>query len=193
MIFFFTRDFKHKYRYFSTDPARPAEVHFSKSRRVWELAKKKLMLLPHRTLRQEQAFERALKARGKRLPILYSRNTDEEKIRFRFSFFLQKQRTTHILILAGEAILLPFTGLAALLPGPNILFYALALLIITQWLALRGINRTIHAEHEFIPDGGLAAWEEAAARGETGRFGELIDAIEREHGVKGVARILGRG
>ena len=192
MIFFFTRDFKHKYRYFSTDPAEPIDVQFSKSRRAWELAKKKLLLLPHKTLRQEQAFERALKAGGKPLPILYSRDTDEEKIRFRFSFFLQKQRTTHILVLAGESILLPVTGLAALLPGPNILFYALALLIITQWMALRGINRTIHAEHEFIPDGHLAAWEEAAARGETERFGELIEAIEREHCVNGVAKILGR-
>ena len=100
----------------------------------------------------EQAFERALRFKAGCLPIVYADSADESKIQLRFSLFLQKQRTTHILVLAGEAVLVPISGLVAFLPGPNIAFYALALLMITQWLALRGINRTIKTEHEFIPD-----------------------------------------
>ena len=190
MKFFFVRDYKNRWRYFSSDPAKPIQVKFSRSREVWELAKKKLMLLPHKTLRMEQAFERALRTKRSRLPIVHAGSTDESKVRLRFSLFLQKQRTTHILVLAGEAVLVPISALAAFLPGPNIAFYALALLMITQWLALRGINRTIRAEHEFIPDPFLAAWEEAVHGGEVGRYPEILTTIENAHNIKDIRKIL---
>jgi hypothetical protein len=190
MKFFFVRDYKGRYRYFSSDAAKPIQVKFSKSREVWELAKKKLMLLPHRTLRMEQAFERALRLKDGCLPIVYAGSTDKGKVRLKFSLFLQKQRTTHILVLAGEAVLVPISGLAAFLPGPNIAFYALALLMITQWLALRGINRTIKAEHEFIPDPHLAAWEGAVHGGEVERYPEILASIENAHNIKDIRKIL---
>jgi hypothetical protein len=190
MKFFFVRDYKGRYRYFSSDSAKPIQVKFSKSREVWELAKKKLMLLPHRTLRMEQAFERALRLKDGCLPIVYADSTDESKVHLKFSVFLQKQRTAHILVLAGEAILVPISGLAAVLPGPNIAFYALALLMITQWLALRGINRTIRAEHAFIPDPLLAAWEEAVRGGEVERYPEVLASIENGHNIKDIRKIL---
>ena len=190
MNFFFVRDSKGKYRYFSSEPAKPVEVKFSKAKEAWELAKKKLMLLPKRTLRMEQAFERALRLKGRPLHILYAESTGEDKIRFRFSFFLQKQRTRHIVVLAAEALLVPLSGLAAFLPGPNIAFYALALLMITQWLALRGIGKTLRAEHKFIPDGLLADWEAAVKAGDEERFSVLLDALEERHNIKDVRRIL---
>jgi len=190
MKFFFVRDYQGRYRYFSSDPAKPIEVKFSKSKEAWELAKKKLMLLPHRTLRMEQAFERALRLKSGFLPVAYAGLTDKSKIRLKFSLFLQKQRTTHMIVLAAEAVLLPISGLAAVLPGPNIAFYALALLMITQWLALRGINRTIKAEHEFIPDPHLAAWEEAVEGGDVARYPEILANIEREHNIKDIRKIL---
>jgi len=190
MKFFFVRDYKGRYRYFSSDSAKPIQVKFSKSRDVWERAKKKLMLLPHRTLRMEQAFERALRLKDGCLPIVYAGSTDEKKVRLKFSLFLQQQRTTHILVLAGEAVLVPISGLAALLPGPNIAFYALALLMITQWLALRGINRTIKAEHKLIPDPHLAAWEEAVHSGEVKRYPEVLASIENAHNIKDIRKIL---
>ena len=138
----------------------------------------------------EQAFERALRLKVGCLPIVYADSTDESKVRLLFSLFLQKQRTTHILVLAGEALLVPISGLAAVLPGPNIAFYALALLMITQWLALRGINRTIKAEHEFIPDPLLAAWEEAVRGGEVERYSEILASIENAHNIKDIRKIL---
>jgi len=119
MKFFFVRDYKGRYRYFSSDSAKPIHVEFSKSREVWELAKKKLMLLPHRTLRMEQAFERALRLKDGCLPIVYAGSIEKGKVRLKFSLFLQKQRTMHILVLAGEAVLVPISGLAAFLPAPT--------------------------------------------------------------------------
>jgi hypothetical protein len=190
MKFFFVHDYKGRCRYFSSDPAKPIQVKFSKSREVWELAKKKLMLLPHRTLRMEQAFERALRFKAGCLPIFHPSSTEESKVRLRFSLFLQKQRTSHIIVLAGEAVLVPISGLAVVLPGPNIAFYALALLMITQWLALRGINRTIRAGHEFIPDPLLAAWEEAVHGGEIERYPEVLASIEKAHNIKDIRKIL---
>lgn len=190
MKFFFVRDYQGRYRYFSSDPAKPIQVKLSKSREAWELAKKKLMLLPHRTLRMEQAFERALRVKGGFLPVVYPASTDKSKLRLKFSLFLQKQRTTHLIVLAAEAVLLPISGLAVVLPGPNIAFYALALLMITQWLALRGINRTIKAEHDFIPDPHLAAWEEAVEGGDVARYPEILANIEREHNIKDIRKIL---
>jgi len=192
MKFFFVRDYKGRYRYFSSDSAKPIQVKFSKSREAWELAKKKLMLLPHRTLRMEQAFERALRLKDGCLPIVYAGSTDKGKIRLKFSLFLQKQRTTHIIVLAAEAVLVPISGLAAFLPGPNIAFYALALLMITQWLALRGINRTIKAEHEFIPDPHLASWEEAVQGADIERYPEVLASIENAHNIKDIRKILYR-
>lgn len=190
MTFFFVRDYKGRYRYFSSEPAKPVDVKFSKSKEAWELAKKKLMLLPKRTLRMEQAFEKALRLKDRPLRILYPGSTEEDKIRFRFSFFLQKQRTRHIVVLVVEAIILPFTGVVALLPGPNIIFYALALLMITQWLALRGIGKTLRAEHEFVPDGLLADWEEAVKAGDEGRFPGLLEALEGRDNIKDVRHLL---
>ena len=76
MNFFFVKDSKGTYRYFSSEPLKPVEVKFSRSKEAWELAKKKLMLLPKRTLRMEQAFERALRLKGAPLRILHSSGTD---------------------------------------------------------------------------------------------------------------------
>jgi len=190
MNFFFVKDSKGKYRYFSSEPARPVEVKFSRSKEAWELAKKKLMLLPKRTLRMEQAFERALRLKGAPLRILHAGSTEADKIRFQFSFFLQRQRTRHLVILIAEAIVVPFTGIVALLPGPNIVFYALALLMITQWFALKGIGKTLGAEHDFVPDDLLADWEQAVKAGDEARFPTILDALEEQHNIKDIRRIL---
>src|SRR5512136_1811483 len=104
MEFFFVKDSRGKYRYFSSEPARPPEVKFSRAREAWELAKKKLMLLPLRTLSMEQAFERALRHKEDPLRILHAAGTDPDKIRHRFTLFLIRQRTRHCVVLGAEAI-----------------------------------------------------------------------------------------
>jgi hypothetical protein len=190
MKFFFVRDHRGKYRYFSSEASLVVPKRLSKSLQAWELAKKKLMVLPLRILRQEQAFERTLFRRGQPLSIHYAGSTDEAAIREAFLSFLKKQRAGHILILIGEAVLVPITGLAAILPGPNVLFYALALLMITQWLGLRGIQRTLRSAHALIPDETLAAWEDVVRAGRKDLYGQALSRIGNRHGVHHVDKIL---
>lgn len=190
ITFFFIRDHRHKYRFFSSEPARPLPVKFSKTREIWEIAKKKLMLLPQKTLRQEQAFSRALKLQDPALRIVYSGFSEEKRINLRFRLFLNAHRTKRVLILIGETILLPFAGLAALLPGPNIAFYALALLMITHWQSLRGIRGILKKGHDFVGCPVFAEWEEAVKARNTGAFPEILGKIEKEHALGGLQKVL---
>jgi hypothetical protein len=190
ITFFFIRDHRHKYRFFSSEPARSLPVKFSKTREIWEIAKKKLMLLPQKTLRQEQAFSRALKLQDPALRIVYSGFSEEKRINLRFRLFLNAHRTKRVLILIGETILLPFAGLAALLPGPNIAFYALALLMITHWQSLRGIRGILKKGHDFDSSPVIAEWEEAVKAGNTGAFPEILGKIEKEHALEGLQKVL---
>ena len=138
--FFFVRDCRREMRFFSSEPPKPPEAGRSKAKEAWELAKRKLMVLPQRMLRQEQAFARALRLGEPEIRILYSGIADAHKTGSRFTFFLQRQRTKRILYLVGEMLLIPLTGLLMPLPGPNVAFYVVALLAITHWLSVRGLR-----------------------------------------------------
>jgi len=190
ITFFFIRDHRHKYRFFSSEPARPLPVKFSKTREIWEVAKKKLMLLPQKTLRQEQAFSRALKLQDPALRIVYSGFSEEKRINLRFRLFLNAHRTKRVLILIGETILLPFAGLAALLPGPNIAFYALALMMITHWQSLRGIRRILQKDHEFVISPVVAEWEEAVKAHNHEAFPRILEKMAREHNLQDIQKVL---
>jgi hypothetical protein len=190
MNFFFVRDYRHRHRFFSAEPLGPLPAKFSRSRAIWETAKKKVTGLNPRMLLQEQAFEHGGRGGDGPLRILHSGHSEDKAIRTQFFLFLQRQRTRHILVLAGEAILLPVSGLAAILPGPNIFFYFLAVLMVIQWQALRGITRLIHKDTEFALDPLLAEWETAVdARAET-RFPELLARLERAYGLPAARKIL---
>ncbi len=67
MDFFFLRDYRHNYRFFSTESVHQIQVEFSRLKKVWTAAKKKLMLLPPKILRQEQAFIRILKLEDEKI------------------------------------------------------------------------------------------------------------------------------
>jgi hypothetical protein len=190
MTFFFVRDYRHRHRFFSAEPLGPLPAKFSKSRTVWETAKKKVTGLNPRMLLQEQAFERDARPGGDPVRILHSGHSEDKAIRTQFFFFLQRQRTRHILVLAGEALILPISGLAALLPGPNILFYFLAILMVIQWQALRGITRLIHKDSEFIPDPLLAEWEAAVDARAEARFPELLARLETVHSLPAARKLL---
>jgi hypothetical protein len=194
MTFFFVRDRRHRYRFFSSEPLGPLPARFSKTREVWEKAKAKVTRLSPRTLLQEQAFERGGRPGDDPLRILHSGRLDEKAVRNRLFFFLQRQRTRHALLLAGEALVLPLTGLAALLPGPNLLFYVPAILMIIQWQALRGINRILRREYELAADPRLAEWEEALESQDRERMKEAAARLDEAHGLGdiGWGRILGR-
>jgi len=190
MDFFFVRDYRHRPRFYSAGPLGPLPADFSKTRAIWEKAKEKVTSLNPRTLVQERAFEHGARPGGGPLRILYAESPDDRSARTRLFFFLQKQRTRHILVLAGEAVLLPFSGLAMLLPGPNIAFYFLAVLMIIQWQALRGINRILHRDHDLVADPLLSAWEEAVDSRDEARYPELLDRLEKVHGLPSPRKLL---
>lgn len=190
MDFFFIRDYRGKFRFFSSEPERDISLPASRSKRAWELAQKKLNILPLRNLRQEQAFIRILKEGDGPVSIRHSGCRPEKRIARRFFFFLQKQRSKHILFLIGETLLLPLSGLAALLPGPNVVFAALALLMVTHWQALRGINRLARKKQEFSVAPLLASWEEAVSLSQEDRFPEILPRIEQAYTLTGLRKVL---
>lgn len=190
MRFFFVKDYREKYRYFSTEPFHNIQVKFSRWKKIWEKARHKLMLLPQRILAQEQAFEQILHTKNKSLEVLYSGRCDEKKIRHTFFFYLQRQRTKHIVLLVGETLLLPVSGLAALLPGPNVFFGVLALLMITHWQALRGINRLLRKDYEFKSSPSLREWEQVIESKRDEYFFSALKKISDEHNIKNIKKIL---
>jgi hypothetical protein len=190
MTFFFIKDFKHKYRFFSSEPENGVAVKISRSEEIWRKAQKKLLLLPPRNLRQEQAFMNALQNKEESLIIHCPGLPYQKRLKLRFSFFLHRQRTKHILLLLGEVLLLPLSGLAALLPGPNIAFAVLALLMITHWRALRGINHLARKRTEFVPVPSFSEWEEAIGRRAETRYSEILQKLENEFRLSGLSKIL---
>jgi hypothetical protein len=190
MRFFFVKDYREKYRYFSAKPYHQIQVKFSRWKEIWEKARQKLMLLPRKILVQEQAFEQVLQTMEDQVEILYSGCCSEQRIKVRFFFFLQRQRTKHIFMLFGEAILLPISGLAALLPGPNVFFGVLALLVVTHWQALRGINRLAKKNHVFIPSSTLKEWEQVIQQKNDGEFGPILEKISRKYDLEHIQKIL---
>ncbi len=190
MKFFFACDYKQKHRYFSSASLSHVQLKSSRWKGIWEVAKKKLMLLPQRILRQEQAFGNILKLKEKKIQVIYSGRLKEKRIKIKFYFFLQKQRTKHVFLLIGETILLPISGLAALLPGPNVFFGVLALLMITHWQALKGINRLLKKEHEFIPSLLLDEWEQAIESKNEEELPGILEKIKKEYNLDDIHKIL---
>jgi len=190
MDFFFVRDYHNRPRFFSSEPLGPLPANFSKTRAVWEAAKKKVTGLSPRLLLQEQAFERGGRPDHGRLRILHSGRHDQISMRTRLFLFLQRQRTRHFLVLAGETVILPIAGLAMFLPGPNVAFYVLAVLMIIQWQALQGINRILHRDYDFVVDPLLGEWESAVEAGDEDRFPGILDRLEKVHGLPSPRKLL---
>ena len=190
MNFFFVQDFRHKYRYLSSGPPSQIQVEFSRWKEIWESAKKKLMLLPQRILAQEQAFGKVIKLEEEVVQIVHSGLLKEKRIKIKFFFFLQKQRTKHVLLLIGETLILPISGLAAFLPGPNVFFGVLALVMIAHWQALRGINRLLKKEHQFIPSSFFKEWEQALESREEKKLPQILEKIEKEYNLQNIHKIL---
>ena len=189
ITYFFVKDARKDPRLFCSEPPGPMPARFSKTKEVWEAAKKKLMLLPARTLRQEEALAKAVRLKDPTVTVLCG-EAEEKHADLRFHFFLHKRRTQRILLLVGEGILAPFTGLIAFLPGPNIVFYALALIMITHWQSLRGIRALLAKKHEYRVDPLLSEWELAVAEGREADYPGIIARLERAHGLKDMRKVL---
>jgi len=188
--FFFVRDCRREMRFFSSEPPKPPEAGRSKAKEAWELAKRKLMVLPQRMLRQEQAFARALRLGEPEIRILYSGIADAHKTGSRFTFFLQRQRTKRILYLVGEMLLIPLTGLLMPLPGPNVAFYVVALLAITHWLSVRGLRALLKKTCVFEASSLLAEWEAAVDSGAEDKYPDILARIEADFGLVSLGKVL---
>jgi len=188
--FIFVRDYRKRYRLLPLEPPGSIAHEFSKARKTWEMAKQKITRLNPRVLLQEQAFEQAGRPGQEPVKVFYADRPEGMKIKTRFYFFLQRQRTRHLLFLAGEALLIPISVLAAVLPGPNIFFYFLAALMIIQGQAVRGISRILRKEQEFIPSKALAEWEAAVEAGDAQRLKAALEEVEKAHPLEGLRRIL---
>ena len=188
--FFFLRDYRRKFRFFTAEPVRPPDIRRTKAQAAWDLAKRKLMILPQRILRQEQAFARALKMEDPQVRVLYSGAHEETRIGLRFRLFLLKRRTTRIFILIGETLVLPLTALTMPLPGPNVFFYVLALLMITHWRSFRGIHAFLKKDYAFAEAPLLAEWEEAGRSGDETAYPALLARVEAEFGLKDLRKVL---
>jgi hypothetical protein len=190
MQFFFVHDYRGRARFFSSGPLGPLPARFSKTRAVWEKAKTKVTGLSPRLLLQEQAFELGGRPGPGRLRVLHAGRRDERYVRRRLFLFLQRQRTRHIVALAVEAVFVPITGLMAVLPGPNIFFYVLAIVMIIQWQALRGINRMLRRDYDLAADPLLGEWEAAVEARDEARFPALLDRLEKNHGLPAPRKLL---
>jgi hypothetical protein len=190
MEFFFIQDYRRTYKFISSEPVQNIQVKLTRPEELWIKAKKKLMLLPKRILAQEQAFSRVRKLEGETLPIYHSGRLEEKKIKRRLFLFIQKQRTKHTLFLIGETILLPVSGLMAFLPGPNIFFGVLALIMITHWQALRGINRLSRKKHRFISALPFNVWEKAVNAKRETEFPAILAQIEKEYHLEDLRKVL---
>ncbi len=190
MQFFFVHDHRQNFRFFSSEPLHDIPVEFSRWKKLWTTAKQRLLLLPPRILRQEQAFQNIAKLQEKNISIHYAEHLGDKKIRRRFFFYLQKQKTKHILLLSGETILLPVSGLLSLLPGPNVFFGVLALLLYTHWQALRGIRSLSKMEYNFLPSRPLSEWNDVLSAQRQSEYKEVLERIEIAHHITNLTKIL---
>ncbi|MCX6567017.1 MAG: hypothetical protein NTW38_11455 [Candidatus Aminicenantes bacterium] len=189
ITYFFVKDARKDHRLFCSEPPGPMPAKFSKTKAVWETAKKKLMLLPARTLRQEEALAKTLRIEDPSVTVLCG-EPEEKHINLRFHFFLQKRRSQRIFLLIGEGLLAPITGLAMFLPGPNIIFYALALIMITHWQSLRGIRALLKKKQVYTVDPLLSEWERAVAEGREADYPGIIERLEKAHGLRDLRKVL---
>jgi len=66
---------------------------------------------------------------------------NEEKTRSIFTLWLKKEKARRLLFVIIETLLLPFTPILALLPGPNVFFYVPALLLYYHYKSYRALTR----------------------------------------------------
>ncbi len=93
-------------------------------------------------------------------------------------------------MLTGEALLLPISGLAIILPGPNVFFGYLALLMITHWQALKGIKRLLKKEHEFISSSLFKDWEQTLESKKEESYNQILGKIEKKYNLRDIHKIL---
>jgi hypothetical protein len=79
-----------------------------------------------------------------------SEENDIKNIRHTFKLWIKKEKSKRFLCLVFEAIAIPFTGLLAILPGPNFFFYVPALLFYYHLISYLGLKKIEVEELDII-------------------------------------------
>jgi hypothetical protein len=75
------------------------------------------------------------------IKIKSSEKKDIKRIRHIFKLWIRKEISKRFLCLLLEALVIPFTGLLAILPGPNFFFYVPALLFYYHLVSYLGLKK----------------------------------------------------
>jgi hypothetical protein len=70
-----------------------------------------------------------------------SKTIDDNHLKTIFKFWIQKEKMKRLVMLIIEGIILPFTPILAILPGPNVFFYVPALLFYYHLSSFRGLRK----------------------------------------------------
>ncbi len=85
------------------------------------------------------------------------KNRSQKFIKKLFSIWIKKEKMKRRIFVVIEAILIPFTPILALLPGPNFFFYIPALLLYYHWKSLSGLKKvdldSLQLEIHYIKEG----------------------------------------
>jgi hypothetical protein len=76
-----------------------------------------------------------------KIRIITEDKKDLRKVRQVFKLWIQKEKSKRIICLIIEAILIPFTAVLAILPGPNFFFYVPALLFYYHLMSFLGLKK----------------------------------------------------
>ena len=193
MDFFFVRDHRNRPRFFSAEPLGPLPAHFSKTRAVWEKAKKKVTSLDPRTLLQEQAFEHGGRPGAGPLRILHSGRHDDKSVTDEALLVppapsdpshsrprrrgrrrpvhrpdRAPARPEHRLLRPGHRHGHPVAG------------------------AARHRRGSSASEYELVADPLLAEWEAAVEARDEARYPEILERLEQVHGLPSPRKLLWR-
>lgn len=67
------------------------------------------------------------------------KKTKTKRVKLFFKIWLNKEKAKRLLLVIIEGLLIPFTGILALLPGPNFFFYVPALLFYYHFTTYRSL------------------------------------------------------
>lgn len=71
----------------------------------------------------------------------YKGKKRDKRVKGVFKMWMRKERAKRLIFVILEALVIPFTPVLALLPGPNVFFYIPALLLFYHFTAYRGMRK----------------------------------------------------
>ncbi|MFC2155368.1 hypothetical protein ACFLRB_02605 [Acidobacteriota bacterium] len=69
------------------------------------------------------------------------KKTTKKRAKLFFKIWLKKEKAKRLFLVVIEALIIPFTGILALMPGPNFFFYVPALLFYYHFTSYRSLRK----------------------------------------------------